>query len=221
MNGWKKMAKIIVYTVNIGDYDEMHKAPNDSVNYLYFTDGESPKGWKKIPIEGGTRKDSRYWKINSHLLPPHDISIYIDSCFEIKKKLSELAFFLGDYDFAVCEHKYDNCVYNHAKRVVLLNLDHHEIVRKQIKKYKREGLPCNIGLSENGLLIRRNTAQVKRMNELWWKEYQEGSQRDQLSLPYARWKTGIKTAWLPFSLRQNRWLGNWARHKIVNANKIL
>jgi hypothetical protein len=206
--------QIIVYTTNLGGYDELHPAPKDKdgVHYLYYTDGEAPDGWEKVPMKQGGRKESRLYKINSHLLPPHDISIYIDACYKIKSPLSELALFIGDRDIALPEHGSDSCVYDHANRVISLNLDSRSVVRRQMKHYEKKHLPKKFGLSENCLIIRRNTSQVRLLNELWWQEYQKGSQRDQLSLPYALWKTKIKVAWLPFSARKNRWLDNWATH---------
>ena len=219
-------SKIIIYTTNLGGYDDLHDAPRHSrnVEYLYYTDGESPKGWEKIEMKDtiedtSVRRESRYYKINSHLLPPHDISIYIDASYIIKKDIAELVMFLGDRDIALAEHERDNCVYQHAKRVLVLKLDTAGYVKKQVERYKRKGFPKDFGVSENCLIIRKNTQQVRLLNELWWIEYQRGSQRDQLSMPYALWKTGIKVAWLPFSARKNRWLKNWCVH--LKSNKII
>ena len=209
-----KKDKIIVYTVNLGGYDDLHPAPKDKkVEYLYYTDGDkAPKGWKLVKISSGGRRESRYLKINSHLLPPHDYSIYIDSCYMIKKPLAELVFFLGDRNIALAEHPRDKCVYQHAKRVISLKLDNTGIINRQMKKYKDKRLPKDFLMSENCLIIRKNNQKVRLLNELWWIEYVRGSQRDQLSFPYALWKTEEKVAWLPFSARKNRWLKNWANH---------
>ena len=43
-------------------------------------------------------------------------------------------------------------------------------------------------LFETGILMRRNCDSIKRLNELWWKELDTGSVRDQLSFPYVLWK---------------------------------
>lgn len=205
--------QIIVYTTNLGGYDELHKAPKDKkATYLYYTDGEVPRRWQRIEMPTGDRKASRFYKINSHLLPPHDISIYIDACYIIKKPLSELAIFLGDRDIAVAEHAKDKCIYQHGFRIKQLKLDNPRVVDAQVRRYMSKGFPQNFGLPENSLIIRRNNDRIKELNELWWKEYQAGSQRDQLSLPYALWRTGVKVSWLPFSARKNEWLDNWAKH---------
>ncbi len=209
--------KVIVYTVNIGGYDELHESPrakwqniHDDVDYLYFTDGEAPDGWTKVTHETGTRKDSRYWKINSHLLPPHDISIYLDASYEFQKPITKI---LEDFngDIGLCRHPHNSLI-RHANNCIALSLDDPEVIQKQIGRYTLEGLP-DIPLSENSLLVRRNNGIIKVLNETWWEEYSQGSQRDQLSLSYARWKANPVEYWFPFSARENKYLSNWCNHK--------
>jgi len=172
--------KVIVYTVNIGGYDKLNPIPrgdNPDFEWLYFTDGEAPDGWTKMPIESGDRKDSRYWKINSHLLPPHDISIYVDACATWGRYPTRLPEYLKG-DIALPTHPNCGCVYKHAELCMRLELDDKLEIFKQVGKYANEGLPINNGLTENGFILRKNNQAVKELNELWWKEYQEGSQRD-------------------------------------------
>jgi len=201
--------RILVYSINLGGYDYLHESPKakwtsteDDFEYLYFTDGEAPAGWTKVPHETGSRKDSRYWKINSHLLPPHDISIYQKILEQIDLK-----------DIALSPHGKDNCVYKHGITVIMNKLDEPYTVFKQLGKYANEGMPKNLGLTENAFIIRRNNGIIKELNELWWQEYQQGSQRDQLSLPYALWKVKPELTLLPFSLRNNKYLANFCGHK--------
>jgi hypothetical protein len=203
--------KVIVYTVNIGGYDKLNPAPpncNPNIEFLYFTDGEAPDGWKKVEIESGDRKASRFWKINSHLLPPHDVSIYVDASAEWKKLPSKLINYLEDYDIGLPPHPTTNCIYDHALKCMTLKLGNVPIICGQVGKYFREGMPEKLGLTENGLILRKNNAKIKELNRLWWKEYSEGSQRDQLSMPYVLWKVKPKLKILPFSARENKWFTN-------------
>ena len=41
---------------------------------------------------------------------------------------------------------------------------------------------------ETGILLRMNTNRVHYFNDIWWSEIQNGSLRDQLSIPYVVWK---------------------------------
>jgi hypothetical protein len=212
--------RILVYSINLGGYDHLHQSPKsrwknieDDFEYLYFTDGEAPDGWTKVSHETGTRKDSRYLKINSHLLPPHDISIYVDAAFIFTKPLQNILELIDLKDIALAPHGKDNCVYKHGITVIMNKLDEPYTVFKQLGRYANEGMPTDLGLTENGFIIRRNNGIIKELNELWWQEYQQGSQRDQLSLPYALWKVQPELTLLPFSLRSNKYFSNFCNHK--------
>lgn len=206
--------RIIVYTTNLGGYDNLHPSPKAlfnqdlDVDYLYYTDGEAPDGWTKMPMESGGRKESRFYKINSHLLPPHDISIYIDASYSIQRPVSRiLEHFDMNADIGLCPHISSTCVYQHAMMVMLLQLCKQKVVFEQVGRYAQEGLPEQMGLSENGLIVRKNNGIIKELNELWWNEYTKGSQRDQLSMPYALWKVQPKINWFKFHARpDNKWL---------------
>jgi len=211
--------KIIVYTTNIGNYDSLHPAPAiPGVSFLYFTDGEAPAGWTKMSLpwipDLEDRKLSRFYKINAHLLPAHDISIYIDACYEfsnisIKEILEE---FKPQYDIMIPAHPFDKDPYTHAEMCMRNKLGNPQIINRQMERYRSMGLPKNCGLTENSIIIRKNNLSNKKLNRLWWKEYLAGSQRDQLSLPYAIWKVKPKLGILPFSARENKYLLNWAIH---------
>jgi hypothetical protein len=208
--------KVIVYTVNLGGYDKLNPAPNhyagfsNDFRFLYFTDGEAPEGWEKVPIEieMGGRKESRFWKMNSHLLPEHDISIYVDAGCQWVRHPAKMVSYLADGDIGLCEHPKEKCIYQHAYNCMRLKLDNIIPIFKQIGKYADEGMPEGLGLTENCVILRANNKHVKKINELWWKEYKEGSQRDQLSLPYVLWKLKPKVTIMPFSSRENKWFSN-------------
>jgi len=57
--------------------------------------------------------------------------------------------------------------------------------------------PEHRGLWQSGVLLRRNTAAVKRFNEMWWWEILNGSHRDQIALPVVLEFSGIDFASLP------------------------
>lgn len=62
-----------------------------------------------------------------------------------------------------------------------------------MERYKKEGMPRNLGLIETNLMVinLRHTA-TRPFFELWKKEIEAGSHRDQLSINYCLWKLGIK-----------------------------
>lgn len=210
--------RVIVYTTNLNNYDSLHETPSkkfnmkDDFDYLYYTDTEAPNGWNKIEMTGDSRKESRYYKINSHLLPPHDVSIYVDANLSFLKGISNFPDFVKDHDVAIAKHGKDRNVYEHVGTCAHNGKDDPERMIRQVAKYIQEGLPEHI-LTENSIIIRKNNESVKKMNEIWWQEYLFGSERDQLSLPYAIWKSGAKLTLLPFSVRENEYMTGWNTHK--------
>lgn len=214
----KTNLKVIVYSTNLKGYDALHDAPpykfnmSDDFQYLYYTDDLAPNGWEKIEMQGDSRKESRYYKINSHKLPPHDISIYVDASFNFTKGIKNWVDFVSEHDIAIAKHGKDENIYEHIGTCIHAEKDDPKKMIAQVSKYINEGLPEHI-LTENGIIIRRNNANVKLMNEIWWSEYIAGSERDQLSLPYALWKSGVKMTLLPFSVRENEYCNGWNTHK--------
>ena len=211
---------IYVYSAMFGDYDEVLPPPKDpKVEYLMFSD-KKHDGWKTIvvPAPKDPRRYSRFFKINSHLLPRHDVSIWVDSCLHLSKSLLPLVDSLKG-DLGLIKHPRDKCVYEHAQRCRTLVLDSTTLIDYQMGRYLTDGMPKNFGLTENCVIIRKNTEQIKLLNEMWYKLYMEYSQRDQLSLPYVLWRTGIKYDLLPIDSRENEYYSNWGNH--LKSNKYI
>ena len=209
--------KVIVYTANIGHYDDYHniyiKDPN--VEYYYFTDEHAAIcGWKNKtiikPHEDNT-KSARYFKCNPHLvLPEHDISIWIDARFKVKsknvmkflnsnfKKKDKIACFWHgrDWDDGGCSY-IEGMVCGGGKK------DDYEIILDQLLRYQKDGFPRKYGLFATGIIIRRNCEEINKFNEFWWNEIKKGSKRDQISQMYSAWKTDTKITPIEGDVRSN------------------
>lgn len=209
--------KIIVYTANIGNYDEINhvyiREPN--IDFWYFNDSNEPVyGWKdeKVdkPHEDNT-KSARYYKCNPHLvLPEHDISVWVDARFLVKAK--NVTQFINESfrkrDKIACyphfRNPIDGCAYKEAFICATYELDNPDIILKQIMRYQKEGFPKRHGLFATGIIIRRNIPEVNEFNELWWEEIQNGSKRDQISQVYCSWKKGLKITPIEGSIYGNK-----------------
>ena len=196
--------KVIVYSANIGGYDNFISLKNydPNVEYILFTDDTEFKSdvWKVKSVDFLTdtldnRKKARYIKLNPHLvLPPHDISIWIDHCLEPKfEDVSELLKYLnfGNSSIMCFPHPERDCLYDEGQVVLKLKLDTPEIVNNQMNRYHSMSFPRNYGLFENGFIVRRNNLKSKMFNETWWKEISKNSGRDQLSQMFVSWSIGV------------------------------
>lgn len=196
--------KVIVYSANIGGYDNFIDLKNydPNVEYILFTDDSEFKSdvWEVKSVDFLTdtldnRKKARYIKLNPHLvLPPHDISIWIDHCLEPRfEDVSELLKYLnfGNSSIMCFPHPERDCLYDEGQVVLKLKLDTPEIVNNQMNRYHSMSFPRNYGLFENGFIVRRNNLKSKMFNETWWKEISKNSGRDQLSQMFVSWSIGV------------------------------
>ena len=196
---------IIIYTVNVGNYESV-KEPlviDPNVEYILFTDNKNLKSkyWKVIYLEDNLadpRRKSRLPKILAHkYLPPHDISVYIDSSLQIKapdiKKMIDEC--MEGNDIALYKHYKRDCVYDEIEFVINSKdriVDDKEKCKATLKMYEDISYPKHNGLFENAFIFRKNTPNIQKLNEIWWQEYEKGTERDQFVLMYTLWQTKIK-----------------------------
>lgn len=218
--------KIVIYSVNTGSYDQFMDPPiiDPNVRYILFTDNKYYRSniWEVNHVDFidqslDTRKKARFVKLNPHkILPKHDISIWVDSCY--KTKFSNTENFLKEISFndgIMCfKHNERNCIYDEAKVVVKDKLDYAKIVEQQMNRYKSEGFPKNYGLFDSGFTIRSNNDSVNKFNERWWLELNTNSSRDQLSQVYSSWVTNIKINPINVlgSIYENKYLTKKIKH---------
>lgn len=197
--------KNIIYSVNIGNYDVFNDPieVDKNVRYVLFTDNNNFKSkiWEVFNINKYNishlhpRKIARILKINSHLvLPSHDVSIWIDHCFQSKIKSVEALLKSINFDksnIMLYKHLERNCIYDEANVCIKLKLDYESVIINQIKKYREEKFPNNFGLFQTGFMIRKNNENIKKFNEVWSNEILHGSGRDQISQCYASWITKV------------------------------
>ena len=216
-----------IYTVITGNYDTI-KQPlvlTPGADYFLFTNNLTIKDagvWKVVHIQSlniGSRTErennillSRKVKMLPHeyLLEGYEWSLYIDADMLIKKPLTELLDSLkGQTLMAACRHSYCASIREEINDLINKGMVDDKQVEAQWKQYVEWGFMDDLGISENGILIRKhNNVRVKELMELWWKEYQQGCLRDQVSLMPCMHKFGFM-AYFQFieeNIRQNKYV---------------
>lgn len=188
--------KIAVYTAICGKHGRYSPLliPDDleGFDFVPFLNNEGRIGARKI-------------KCLPHIyLPGYDVSMWIDgaagilgNAVTIIKKILKDA---KSGDFIVCTHpgRYDNdpnpvTLYEEAERCIRFGKGNPKKIRAQMKAYRLEGCPADRQIVATGITIRRhNEKRVIKFDELWWKEIQKHSLRDQLSFAYLVWKYKFK-----------------------------
>lgn len=185
--------KKTIYTVLTGQTDNL-KEPTKITpgwRYICYTDDPNLKSdlWEIVLVDSvESKKTSRYYKTHP---PEADLTVYVDATFVIKGDLNRFALSKTD-GIWLNSHPQRQCAFEEARIVKDKNLDDHSVIDSQIERYRSEGFPEQWGLWRCGIMVRdsRNPL-VQKLNETWWNEIEQGSWRDQISFPYACWKSGI------------------------------
>ncbi len=198
--------KIAVYTCLTGGYDRLEEVDNthDEVDCICFTDNPSftSSTWdvRYIKDLGESTRDkiktARMHKICAHrYLSEYSVSVWIDAnMFNVQMDtIVQDCYSLAEdtVDMYITDHCGRNDVYEELQACIKLKKDDPEIMRAQIEKYRKEGLPEQSGLVETTLIFREhNSERLQQFCEQWWEEVRSHSIRDQLSFNYVAWKLG-------------------------------
>jgi hypothetical protein len=163
------------YTANIDNYDSKNNDAFVFTSHDMFFD---------------PTREARRYKILSHQFTD-EWSLWVDSSVILKKPVEEIIKKYQDKDLVVFKSRYTNCVYQEAGIIKELKLDNPELIDRQMEKYKKAGLPEEIGLSTTTCVFRRHTKKIIEFNNMWWAELSAFSKRDQLSIDYCLWTLGI------------------------------
>jgi hypothetical protein len=210
---------IVVCTAVTGGYDyPIECLKIEGVDYIYFTDGNSPfvisSPWTPILLGDehlDNRRRSKRPKLNPHSIPMLSNNwkymIWIDGDMGITNPnfVSEIMSYMNN-GFVISPH-FDNrhCAYGEA--TIRPPKYANEPLDEQAAFYHSEGFPEQYGLYECGVSARDLTnPQVKELGELWHRQNLEWSYQDQVSLPYCLWKTGFQPDVLPTSWRSMNWI---------------
>ena len=204
--------KKVVYSALLGKYDIIQPFNlQKGFDFILFTDltniNKKETNWTIVPIPKELNhlnlskfKIQRFIKLHPHLFfPNYNLSIYIDTSFQIQGDLNEFLFRIltpksNIYNF---EHPFRNNIFDELSIVVEIGRENEIIATKIRERYIKEKFPDNNGLIEGCLIIRKHNEKdcIYLMNK-WFEEIENYSYRDQLSFNYALWKTKIKIKYI-------------------------
>ena len=201
---------ITVYTAIFDRYETLlHVDAMDSENveYLAFTDTPQPEaGWASLTpslTEADGRRENRKYKTLAHRwFPAAEWTIYLDGNLQLLVSPQELIEVCLSADenasLYLFPHNKRDCLYAEANACLQQKKGNPTAIERQVARYKTEGYPAGKGLYWGGVLIRRKGCE--EFNRRWWAEIRTGSCRDQISLPYVLWKSGVQHAILNYPI---------------------
>lgn len=197
--------KRVIYTVIVGGYDRLiEPQPFPGWDFVCFTDGRNTglrakvglSHWDIRPLSDETLdsfRRSRLPKILPHrYLSDYDYSVYIDGNARLLDDPFATLEAMNWPKMAVSEHPFRATVLEEIDECIRQNKAPRALLEAQRAAYLADGMPEDLRLLENNLLLRRhNDPQVIALMEAWWEQMNTFSHRDQLSLPYVAWKQGF------------------------------
>ncbi len=190
-----EFGRVVVFMAVAGPYDDL-KEPlivSDSADYVIFTDQPVPDDsiWQKRGFDyfnADTPRMARFIKLHPHVyFPNYDWAIWVDANLQLNAMPEDIIRnHVGQHDIATWHHPLRDCVYDEAEECMKRSKDNDELISEQIKRYKAAAHPAHDRLFETSVFISRPKEQkVRDFFNVWWREMEMGSRRDQLGLPIA------------------------------------
>lgn len=200
---------VLVYSANFNKYDKLKEPFPEGFDYLLYTNTEyKTKVWQTslIQIKEEPKRACNYFKLRStQVAKKYDATIWLDASLKQIKPIKELVedFLNSDAEIKMCTHRWRNCVYEEGQVCIDKKRDSKEVIEAQMNRYKNLNFPKNLGMYETTIMLRKNTPKCADFERVWYDEYIRHSKRDQLSIMYAKQKTGIRIDTFDFNLNTN------------------
>ena len=180
-----------IFSVITGNYDMIPVAPKfkgwDCIMFTDYIIEEQTNGWeiRPLPKSENPLVQSRDIKCRSHIhLPEYDLVCYIDGNQKLlKEPPNEPVWY---------QHAKRQNIFQEADQIIKNGRFPKDIINAQMDYYKSQGYE-DCGLYLNGFSVRNNrNKDINHLHNVWFEETCRFAPRDQLSLPYAIWYTGIQ-----------------------------
>lgn len=201
--------RFLVYTAVFGGYDRVYPPimMEPELDYVIVTDDALMlvPGWRIHVVEGArfpTNKAANlYFRALIHReLPGYDASLYVDGNLRLIGKTSTLfpKFLESGAALGVYPHPLRRRVVDEAEACILRGkVVDPAAIRMEIAAYAADGFPDDQGLIYTGVLLKNHRApDLDPAMSMWSLLFQKYCTRDQLSLPYVKWKVGFSCAYL-------------------------
>jgi hypothetical protein len=138
-----------------------------------------------------------------------DVVLWHDAAFQLDCDPIAVARHLTpDLDMIAFRHPHRDTIEAEAVAIARLGYVPADTLQQQIAAYRTAGFTGQSVITSTGFSLRRVTPAVTVFNARWWQEVATWGWRDQMSVDYAIWTTGLRVAYLPGHYRENpyaRW----------------
>jgi hypothetical protein len=197
--------KWCIYTTLFGHYDTLQPvlARPAGLTCVCFADHDvAVEGWTTIrvpPASDPLRAAKAYKMLPFEHLADYDASLFVDANTLIHGDIVRfVARWCAHEPFVMWRHGQRGDVYDEAEAILVKQKSEPLPVLRQVARYEAEGMPRQSGVVAAGFIWRHHRSEaVRALMTSWSEETARESARDQLSLAYVLWKSGIRPKVLP------------------------
>ena len=206
--------RALVYTCVFGGYDRVFppRHTDRGLDHVIVTDdtGLRVKGWRTHAVPAAhfatPKAANLYYRALIHReLPGYDAALYVDGNIRLLGPSRDFiaAFVTSGAALGLYPHPLRTTVADEARACLQqAKLADPAAVQAERQFHAAEGFPDDQGLMESGILLKNHTAPgLDAAMALWWEQFERFGTRDQISLPYVLWKTGLPVQWHDHSFR--------------------
>jgi hypothetical protein len=206
--------KLLAYTCVFDGYDRVFPPVriDPALDYLIVTDDSNLRvdGWRTFVVDPtrfeSARAANRHYKMLGHrYFDDYAASVYVDGNIRMLGNASKPLIQLFSSNVALS-------LFRHPKRdsvaaEIAACVEHGKTAlsarnREELSDYQLDGFTDKQGLVEATVLLKNHRhPALDRAMSLWWSLFERYDSRDQFSLPYVLWKTGIPHSWQAKSFR--------------------
>ena len=194
-------ADIAFITASAGRYDtpKWHEHLLPTADYLLYSDAIQThplydvKPFPYFNID--PTRMARFIKTHPNAVAPgYKIVVWIDGNIVIRGDLSEEieTFRRSGCAIGAVAHPLRNSIYEEADACRSLRKDEPTLIERQLARYRTHGFQSRFVIESNFMMYRLDHPQLPRVLNDWWGEIEQGSRRDQLSLPFAIEQNGME-----------------------------
>lgn len=214
------MSKIVVYTAIFNNYDWL-KEPvvvSQDVDYVCFTDNDKLRSdcWDIVIVKDEKLNPSLFNRKIKLIYPytyfkDYDYSLYVDGSVMIK---GDVGTFVEKYIQASpvlmnFKHPNNDCIFVEIEHCINEGRGNAEQLQKQYDIYKADGMPEHFGLSDNKIILRKNTELGYQLMQEWFDHVVNYSGRDQVCLSYILFKHNLKYSFFNEVIEKNEYFESW------------
>lgn len=144
-------------------------------------------------------RTARFIKTHPHIFAAdYEVAVWVDGNIIIRGDLSEdiEEFIQSGSPIGGIRHPFRASIYGEAVTCIARAKDDATVIDRQLARYRIENAAPDFLIETNLMMFRINHPDLPGVMNRWWGEIENGSRRDQISLPYAMQVSGVECHWI-------------------------